>query len=460
METALKKNYKSDEFIKEGNLWKVMFELSWPAVIAMLLYGLNIVFDAIFVGRFVGESAFAGISFAFPLAQIPLGIGQLIGGGAGAVLSIVIGSNNIKTQRKLLGNINFLTIVLSLAFMTLGLFFNDSLIKMMGASGKELEFGVNYFRICLYGTIFWVAGLAGNLIVRAEGKMKTAALMMGIGLVVNIVCTYVFIVIFNWGVEGAALGTNIGMAVYSLTFVVYILKKKATFDAVLFSMTVNRDIVKSIFSNGAPLFIMSVMMVVQGIVVLNALTNYGTTSDLTLYGTVFRIMSFMTMPMIAFMRSLQPVVGINFGARNYVRAIKSLKVWCISGILFVLPFWIFLMVNPQIVLNWFFQGKDFSLADISNFRYFMAPLPFLSIVFMGMTFFPAINKGSSAAIIGISRQLIFYVPVMLLMPKFFGIEWVYIGSFLIDLVIFIWITLLLCREFKNLNNGSFVKALI
>ena len=458
METALKKDYQSKDFIKQGNLWKVMYQLSWPAVIAMVLYGLNVVFDAIFVGRFVGESAFAGVSLAFPLTQIPLGLGQLIGGGAGAVLSIVIGSNNINTQRKLLGNINSLTVIFSLAFMMLGLFFSDSLIKMMGGEGKELEFGVSYFRTCLYGTIFWVAGLAGNLIVRAEGKMKTAALMMGIGLVVNIICTYIFIVIFNWGVEGAALGTNIGMAVYSLTFIVYILRKQATFDAVLFSITVNRDIVKRILSNGAPLFIMSVMMVIQGVVVLNALTNYGTTSDLTLYGTVFRIMSFMTMPMIAFMRSLQPVVGINFGAGNYIRAIESLKIWSISGILIVLPFWIFLMLNPQIVLNWFFQGKDFSVADISNFRYFMAPLPLLSIVFMGMTFFPAINKGSPAAIIGISRQLIFYVPVMLFMPKFFGIEWVYIGSFLIDAVIVIWITLLLYWEFKNLNNSKGSKA--
>lgn len=430
-----------------------MFQLSWPAVIGMVLYGLNVVFDAIIVGRFVGESAFAGVSLAFPLTQIPLGIGQLIGGGAGAVLSIAIGSKNQDTQRKLLGNVNFLTVVLSLAFMVLGLVFTTSLIEMMGGTGEELIYGVDYFRICLYGTIFWVGGLAGNLIVRAEGKMKTAAFMMGIGLVVNIIVTYILIVIFNWGVEGAAIGTNIGMAVYTLTFIIYILRKSPTFEAVFFSFARHKEVTKSIMSNGVPLFIMSVMMVIQGMVVFNALTKYGTTEDVTFYGTVFRLMSFMMMPIIGLMRSLQPAVGINFGAGNYERSIDSFKVWVGAATFLILPFWILLMAFPEATLNLVLPDREFLSSDVSNFRYFMAVLPILPVVFMSMTFFPAINKGKPAAMIGLSRQLVFYVPVMLLMPRLFGVKWVYIGSFAIDVMIAIWVVFLLNQEFKNLREG-------
>ena len=446
------KNNNQNDFILQGNLWKVMFQLSWPAVVGMVLYGLNVVFDAIFVGRFIGESAFAGVSLAFPLTQIPLGIGQLIGGGAGAVLSIALGSNNKETQSKLLGNVNVLTIVLSLVFMVLGLLFSTSLIKMMGGTGKELELGNDYFRICLYGTFFWVAGLAGNLIIRAEGKMKTAAVMMGIGLVVNIVVTYILIVIFNWGVEGAAIGTNIGMAVYTLTFFIYILRNKATFDAKFFSFAQDKAIMKSIMANGTPLFIMSAMMVIQGIVVLNALANYGTSSDVTFYGTVFRVMSFMMMPIIGLMRSLQPVIGINFGAGNYERVVQSFKIWAGTAALLILPFWVFLMVSPQATLNMILPNREWLSGDISNFRYFIAVLPILPVVFMGMTFFPAINKAKPAAIIGLARQLIFFVPVMLLLPKFFGVQWVYIGSFGIDVIIALWIMFLISKEFKHLRK--------
>lgn len=448
----MEKNNQNN-LILQANLWRVMFQLSWPAVIGMVLYGLNVVFDAIFVGRFVGESAFAGVSLAFPLTQIPLGIGQLIGGGAGAVLSVAIGSKNKETQRKLLGNVNVLTIILSLAFMVLGLLFTTSLIKMMGGSGKELEFGVDYFRICLYGTIFWVAGLAGNLILRAEGKMKTAAVMMGIGLVVNIIVTYILIVIFNWGVEGAAIGTNIGMAVYTLTFIIYALRKKATFDAEFFSFAHDKAIMNSIMSNGAPLFIMSVMMVIQGIVVLNALTKYGTIEDVTFYGTVFRIMSFMMMPIIGLMRSLQPVIGINFGAGNYERVIQSFKIWAGAAALLILPFWIFLMVSPEMTLSLVLPDREFVSGDISNFRYFMTVLPILPVMFMGMTFFPAINKGKPAAMLGLARQIIFFVPVMLILPRFFGVEWVYIGSFGIDVIITLWILFLIGKEFRSLRKG-------
>ncbi len=447
-------NSKQNTFILQGNLWKVMYQLSWPAVIGMVLYGLNVIFDAIFVGRFVGEAAFAGVSLAFPLTQIPLGIGQLIGGGAGAVVSISIGANDKFTQHKLLGNVNFLTITLSLVFMILGLLFTTSLIKMMGGSGQELQYGSDYLRVCLYGTVFWVAGLAGNLIVRAEGKMKTAAWMMGIGLLVNIVATYILIVVFGFGVEGAAIGTNIGMAVYTLTFIVYVLRRKISFNTQFFSFALDKIIIKNILSNGAPLFIMSAMMVLQGIVVMNALTTYGTTADVTFYGIVFRIMSFMMMPIIGLMRSLQPAIGINFGAGNYERVVQSFKIWSVSAALLILPFWLFLMLSPQTILSFILPERVLSHDDISNFRYFMGVLPILPMVFMGLTFFPAINKGKPAAILGLARQVVFYVPAMLLLPKFFGVNWVYIGSFAIDVIVAIWLSVLILLEFKHLRSGN------
>jgi putative MATE family efflux protein len=442
---------KQKRMILNDNMWIVTFKLAWPAVIAMVLYGLNTVFDAFFVGRYVGEVALAGISLAYPLTQITLGLGSLVGVGAGSALSIAIGKEDKDTQRKLLGNVNSLNILFSLAFMIVGLLFSTRLVMMMGGTGEELVYGASYFRITVYGTFFWVAGLAGNMIIRAEGKMKTAAVMMGIGLLVNIIANYILIVLLQMGVEGAAIATNIGMAVYTLTSFIYFSNNKASFEARPFSLVRDKKITKAIMSMGIPSMIMSVMNLIQAIIVLNAITKYGTTGDVAFYGVAFRIFTFALTPIFGLMRALQPVVGINYGAKKYDRVIVSFKIFSLVSTVLMLPFWIPMMISPNIVLHLMLPEKNFFGTDILNFRIFMALLPILPVIFMGMTFFPAINKGKVASIIGIARQLIFYVPVMLILPRIFGVQWVYFGSFGIDFIIVMWMVILVGKEFKNLK---------
>lgn len=443
--------------ILNENMWKLTFQLAWPAVTAMVLYGLNTVFDAIFVGRFVGESALAGVSLAYPLTQITLGFGSLIGVGAGSALSIAIGEGDEFIQKKLLGNVNSMIIIISILFMFVGLVFTDDLVRMMGGSGTELIYGSAYFRITVFGAVFWIAGLAGNMIVRAEGKMKSAAVMMAIGLVINIIANYVLIVMMDMGVEGAAIGTNIGMMVYTIVSLYYFAGKRPSFEARPFSLHRDSEIIKKILSMGIPSMIMSIMSLLQAVVVLNALTAYGSTGDIAFYGVVFRIFTFMLTPIFGLMRALQPVVGINYGAKKYERVIHSVKVFGMAATLLMLPLWAVMMFSPLTLLNLMLPDKVFLAADIMNFRLFMMLLPLLPTMFMGMTFFPAINKGKIASLIGITRQLVFYLPVMLVMPRLFGIRWVYYGAFIIDLVMILWAIYLMRREFKMLKNSSVEK---
>jgi putative MATE family efflux protein len=443
---------KQKEMILNDNLWRVMFRLSWPAIIAMVLYGLNTVFDAIFVGRFVGETALAGVSLAYPLSQITLGIGSLIGVGAGSALSIALGANDQETQKRLLGNANYLTILTTAVYMVICLLFTTPLVRFMGGEGEALILGSDYFRVTVYGAVFWIAGLAGNMIVRAEGKMKTAAVMMGGGLVVNIVANYILIVLMGLGVKGAAWGTNIGMIVYTLLSLVYFKRGKATFEAKPFSIRRDKKIVKAILSMGIPSLIMTVMSLIQAVVVLNALSNYGTTSDVAFYGVAYRIFTFLLTPIFGLMRALQPVIGINYGGKKNQRVISSFKIFAVTSSLLMLPFWLVMMIVPEFALNLMLPGKVFSGGELTNFRIFMALLPIMPVIFMAMTFFPAINKGKPASIMGISRQVLFYIPVMLIMPRLYGVKWVYIGSCLIDVIIVLWVVIIVRKEFNILRR--------
>lgn len=441
-------------FILEDNLWRVMWSLSWPAVIAMVLFGLNTVFDAIFVGRFVGETALAGVSIAYPLSTLTLGIGSLVGVGAGSLLSIALGANDTRTQQRLLGNVNFLVLVISAVYTVLALLFAVPLVRMMGGTGEALALGADYFRVTSIGALFWISGLTLNMIVRAEGKMKSAALMMGTGLVVNIVFNYVFIVIFDFGVVGAAWGTNIGMAVYLLLGLWYFAGAKASFPAKPFALHLDRQIIRSILSMGASSLIMTVMSLLQAVVVYNALSRYGSVSELAFYGAVFRLFNLLLTPIFGLMRALQPVVGINFGAGQNDRVVKGFWIFTVASLALMIPFWAALMIFPTQALSLMFPGAAFTAQSIANYRLFLMIIPLLPVVFMAMTFFPAIDKGGPAALIGIVRQLVFYVPVMLILPRLLGVRWVYLGSLLIDVTVVIITVLMLGPELGRLKRGE------
>lgn len=261
---------KQKFMILHENMWKVMWRISWPAIIAMVLYGLNSVFDAIFVGGYVGETALAGVSIAYPLSQMTLGIGSLIGVGAGSALSIALGANDKWTQNRILGNVNYLSLITSVVFGVLAYAFAEPLVRFMGGEGEAMALGIEYFRVTVIGSLFWVHGLACNMVVRAEGKMKAAAVMMGVGLTANILANYILVGLLQLGVVGAAWGTNLGMLVYTILGLVYFKRGKVSFEGHPFKIYRDKKIIKAIMSMGMSSLIMSVMSLVQAIVVFNA----------------------------------------------------------------------------------------------------------------------------------------------------------------------------------------------
>lgn len=440
------------KIILEENLWKVCYKLSLPAIIAMILYGLNVIFDGVFVGRLVGETAFAGISIVYPLTQISLGLGSLVGVGAGSYLSILLGKNDKKTQGKLVGNANLISIIATVIMMAVGFLFLEPILRMLGAEGDVLNYAASYFRITLLGSIFWIIGLAYNMIVRAEGKMNTAAVMMGAGLIVNIISNYILMAIFHLGVAGAAWGTNIGMFVYALLFVIYCQRGKASFNTNVFSISSDKEIIKEIISLGMPSLIMSIMGVIQGIIILRALNTYGTTLDITFYGAVFRIFNFSLTPIYGLMRALQPVAGINYGAEQYERSIKSFKIFSFAALIIMLPFWLVSMISPALVLGSMLPQVNFDAGYIFSFRIYMSIAPLLSVTMTAMTFWPSIKKAAPAMIIGLGRQLFLYIPLMILLPRIFGTQSIYVGSLAIDVFLSVVVVFMLAKNFKELRT--------
>lgn len=443
---------KEKNMILHDGMLKTCLKLSLPAVVAMLLYGLNTVFDAVFVGNLVGEEALAGVSIVYPLTQIALGLGSLVGVGAGSYLSILIGENNTEIQKRILGNSNTLIILLSVFTMVFGFLLMNPLLDLIGASGNNLIFAKEYYSVTLFGAAFWIAGLAYNMIVRAEGKMTTAAIMMGVGMVVNIIANYIFMAIFDMGVKGAAHGTNIAMFVYCLLFFIYCKRKKANFETNEAKFYFDKDIIKEIVGIGVPSFIMTIMTVIQGLIILKALNTFGTTSDVSFYGMVFRILNLLMTPIYGLMRALQPAVGINYGAGKTDRVIGFYKVFSAVSFVLILPMWLTSIIAPEFVLHLMLPTGEFGMTNLNYFRIIILILPMLCMVLTAMTFFPAIKKPKPAMLLGIGRQVFLYIPLMIILPKIFGIGAIYYGSFAIDLCVTFVVIIMMVKEFKALRN--------
>ncbi len=440
------------QFILTETLPKVMWKLSLPAIIAMVLFGLNSFMDTIYIGQLLSEEALSGVALAYPLTGILLGLGSWVGMGAGNKISILLGENDMKTVQKVMPNANLVTLLSTIVFAIPTYIFAEELIKMMGGFGEILTYGVRYFKITLLAAPLWIYALQLNFIVRSEGKMKTAAIMMTYGLVINVILTPVFILYFDMNVDGAAWATNIGMFIYCIVGYVYFKQNKASFPTKILTFTYDKNTFNDVLKLGFPGLIMSIMSLIQSVVVLNAIVKIGTTSDLAFFAAAIRIQMFLMTPLFGLMRALQPVLGVNYGAKQYERVKNSFLLFCKTGFWIVFPLTVLLIIFPETSIKMVLPEAQISASEILNFRVFMAIIPVLPFVFMSLTYMPAINRPKPASIIGLARQLVFYVPAMLLLPKWFGIRGIYFGATAIDIVITIWILIVIFNTFKEFNN--------
>ncbi|PHI20811.1 MATE family efflux transporter [Lewinellaceae bacterium SD302] len=444
------------EFLLTAPLPKVMWKLALPAIAAMILYGLNAFMDTVYVGQLMNETALAGIALAFPLAAMTMGFSSLAGTGAANLLSIAIGEEDEETQELLLANNNLIVLTSSLLFAVPGYFFAPEMVSLMGGEGEILEYGVTYFRATLWGSPLWIYGLALNFIIRGEGKMATAARMMAYGLVLNLALTPLLISYTDLGIAGAAWATNAGMLVYCIAEFRYFAGPKVSFLANPFSLKYDARVFRRILQLGFPGFILSVMGLIQALVIFNAIVGVSDNSeyDVSFFAAGNRIVVLLMTPLFGLMRALQPIAGVNFGARKIKRTQESYWLFVRTGLYIILPFWIFMNIFPELSLRLVLPDVVFTGNDLLHFRVYMLVMPMLPLVFNALTWLPAVDRPKYASIVGVARQLVFFVPVMIFLPRYLGLSGVYYGATGIDVIVTIWLVVLVQRAMKKIAESE------
>lgn len=441
---------KNREELINGNMFTLLLKLSIPGIIGMLVIGLYNLCDAIFVGKLVGETALAAVSISSPFTFINNCIAVLVGVGSSSILSRAIGSKDDKIINEILGNLILSVLVLSLAVTTLGCLFSENLLRFSGATGEILKSGINYLRIVYIGSFFVNFSQSANMLIRGEGKMKEAMSIMALGAILNIILDPIFIKTLNFGVEGAAIATIIAQVIQALVTFIYFKRNKSI-------LSVNKlkfafDLMPEILSVGSSAAMMQLMYLVQQTALYKLTSIYGGDEQLVLMGVALRILMFTFIPIWGIGQGLQPIVGMNFGAKKYDRVKDAVKIFSIASTIFIGILWGFYMLKPRVVLSWFINDKTIIENGYEFFRLMFLTFPVSGLIVMSMTFFQSIGKGGKSALITILKQVILFMPIAIILTKIIGIKGTWLSSSVTDAIVFVLSLVLLAMEFKKLNN--------
>ena len=435
------------EHLISGDIFKLMLELSIPGIIGMFVISLYSFVDAIFVGRYVSSVALGAISLAYTFTLINNGIAVLVGIGSASVLSRAVGRSDQETVDSIMGNVLLLTLLFSLGTMTIGLIFAPQLLTLIGAEGEMLRLGVSYLRIVYIGSVFVNFGQAANMVMRGEGRMGLAMLLMGISAVLNIILDAVFVIVLKKGLEGAAIATVISQVVLAICNFCYFafFSKNVKFK----HFKLQKSIVKETLSIGFSAMLMQVFALLQQAVMYSTLKRYGGEDQVILMGAFFRYMMLSFIPLWGISQGYQPFAGTNFGAQKFDRVKKGTFLFYGFGLFLSLIFWLVFLIIPEQVLGLFLKNKELISLGRTNSMLAISLFPLSAIMIINLTLFQALGKAKYAGMLVIARQFLLYIPAVLILPLFFGTRGVWISSPIIDTLVTILSAFIVIKLFKK-----------
>lgn len=417
----------------------------------------NIV-DQIFIGRGIGINGNAATNVAFPLTTICVSISLFLGLGGASIYSISLGQGNKKKAADMIGNTIVLAIVFSLIFSIVVRVFVKKFMIMFGATQEVLQYSIDYTSITSIGFIPFVFSTVMSHIIRADGSPKYSMFSVLIGAAVNIILDPIFIFKFNMGISGAALATIIGQFISFFITLRYVFKfKNITFN--IYSFNLYSENVLKIFSLGASGGINQFSMMIVQITMNNVLSYYGA---LSIYGgniplAVSGIIAKINMLIMAFIigsgQGSQPIIGFNYGAKNYDRVIETYKLTAsITTIVALISFLIF-QIFPRQVVSIFGDGSELYFQFAERYmRVYMVLMIVNGIQPVSGTFFTSIGKAFKGAFIAMTRQLLFLLPLIIILPRIFGIDGIMYAGPIADGIALIVTIIFVSLEIKKIKK--------
>jgi putative MATE family efflux protein len=417
----------------------------------MMLY--NVV-DTIFIGHYVGRLGIAGLSIVFPVQMLSIGVGQMAGMGGASLISRLLGAGETKRAQLALGNSISSTVLLSSVVLVIGEINPELWLRMMGASETVMPYAKEYMVIILVGMIFMTLSMALNGLVRSEGNAKVAMIGMIIGAGLNIVLDAIFIIPLGMGVIGAAWATVIAQFISVVYFIWYYLSGSSHLKITRQDLILKLEILKPIYAIGVAALAMTLAGSLSAILVNRVLGNYGGDLAISAYGIINRIMMFAILPGMVIGQGLQPILGFNYGARRYHLALKAMKIALVFSTSVCLLAFLLLYFMPEVFIRIF--TNDVELIDIATnaAKIVFIVLYLIGFAFIGQLTFQSLGKALKALITSLARPALFLVPMVLILPGFWGLDGVWWAFVFTDGLTVVFTLILLVPQIREFQRGA------
>lgn len=431
------------------NIGKLLKQYAIPAIIAMIASSLYNITDSIFIGHGVGPLAISGLAITFPLMNLAAAFGSLVGAGAATLLSVRLGQKDYTTANSILGNVFIMNLIIGISFTIVSLLFLDPILYFFGASKKTLPYAHDFMIIILSGNVITHMYLGLNSMLRSSGKPRQSMYATIFTVLINLVLNPLFIFVFGWGIQGSAYATIISQTTI-LIWQIYLFCDKNNFIHIqkgIFKL--NKYIVKDSLSIGMSPFLMNAAASVIVIIINQGLLKYGGDLAVGAYGIVNRIAFLFVTVVLGLNQGMQPIAGYNFGAKLYSRVTEVLKKTILIATLIMCTGFIIVESVPHAVASIFTTDKE--LIDIASLglRIVFICYPIVGFQIVTSTFFQSIGMAKKAIILSLTRQILFLIPFLLILPRFFGIAGIWISMPAADFFATILAAIMLLKQYKE-----------
>ena len=428
---------------------RLLTQYAIPAIIAMTASSLYNMADSIFIGQGVGAMAISGLALTFPMMNLAAAFGSLVGVGASTLVAMKLGQKDYAGANQVLGNVLALNVILGFLFMVVFLAFLDPVLIFFGGSEQTIPYAKDYMRIILYGNIITHMYLGLNAVLRSSGFPRMAMYTTLLSVVVNCVLNPIFIFSWGWGIKGAAWATVISQTISLLFQLVHFAKPQSLLHFQRGIYRLRGEIVRGILSIGLSPFLMNLCSCLIVILINRGLKEHGGDMAIGAYGIVNRIAFLFVMIIMGFNQGMQPIAGYNYGARLYPRVLQVTRLTMLCGVGVATLGFLLCEFVPEWIVRMFTTDTDLIAKSVYGLRIVFAVFPLVGFQMVSTNFFLSIGMSKKAIFLSLTRQMLFLLPGLLILPPLLGTLGVWISMPISDTVAFLATAVLLQRQFKH-----------
>ncbi len=426
MSTVVTSNSDRLKELGSAKIWRLLLKYSLPAVVGTVVMAIYNIIDSIVIGHAIDDpNVVSGIAVTFPVMNLATALGMLIGAGAATRISIVMGQDNKHLAEIILGNSVQLTIIIGVTYITLFAIFLDPILKVFGASPNSLPYAREFLLWVLPGMVLMNLTFSYNNVMRATGYPGKAMYTNLIGACLNALLAPLFLFGFKWGIKGAAIATDISMVVTAIFVMSHFFRKSSVLHFKRGTFAFNWQVIKSILYIGMAPFLINVAGSCINAIVNNSLLKYGGDNAIAAVVVFNRFVTIFVMVVIGICQGMQPILGYNYGSGRLDRLFGTLKLAAISALCITTLGSLIGAFNPRMIASMFMQDEAQIDCAVNCLR--LTTLGFWMVGFqiVGTNFFQSLGMAGKAVFLSLTRQIIFMIPMLLILPPYFGLDGVW-----------------------------------